>query len=200
MAAGDSQKEIVGESFFDKSISHISFTFIIFEHSINNKETTMSTIDEKTKTRLLDFTKNQTLNKTIESRRKIAGIEYIDIRRQLAIIMEEYGEGVDKEKIAKIELPFLLNSAKRNYPGLGDVLAIANVDVLFDEPYNFLHRDFIPEYSKDAILVLQSRYYISNNMVAMQNYKEVKENNYTIISGAYFSTVDDYFTELGPQV
>lgn len=178
----------------------MSPTFIIFEHSINNKETTMSTIDEKTIARILDFTKTQTLNKTIESRRKIAGIEYIDIRRQLAIIMEEYGEGVDKEKIAKIELPFLLKSAKRNYPGLGDVLAIANVDVLFSKPYNFKHRDFIPEYSKDAILIFQSRYHISGSMIAMQNYKQVKENEYTIISGAYFSTIDDYFREIGPQV
>lgn len=163
------------------------------------KDNEMGNLDKHIKERILEFTSKGTFNKVVQSGRKIEGIDYVDLRREFFNIVEEYGEGADRVKIAEFELPLIIKYAKQRHPELGDIIAISNFDLLFDTDYKINYKEFIEYYSRDYKLILQSRSSIGGDMIYFYTYMSKENNQYTIYSSAYLSTTDYSYQYIGPE-
>ncbi len=159
----------------------------------------MNKVDERIVERIIEHVLKGTADKTIQTRRPIDGIEYTNIRKELRDAMADYGDNVpDFQALAKVELESLLKHARYEHPQLGPVLALSNVDALFDPPYNIEMGKFIQKYSQDAILFFHSRNYSSSEMIIFYTFYH-SDKGYTIYSSAYIVTTDYRYSYVGPD-
>ena len=159
----------------------------------------MNKVDEHIVERIIEHVEKGTADKTIQTRRPIDGIQYTNIRKELRDAMAEYGENVPNfDTLAEMELDSLLKHARYEHPQLGYILALSNVDALFDPPYSFKMGEFIQKYSQDAILFFHSRNYSSSEMILFYTFFH-SDSGYTIYSSAYLITTDYRYNYIGPD-